>query len=127
MRTIARFNIGRGGRFNNPGHLTYEGTYDKGLTDFAITGYNGTYAYIAGDNGEMTEEELKGRKLLDDQGNDLGAEYGDMVGSLDWDGEYDTDVFVYLDEIELDDRYYNAITACKGYVESEVLEYIDNL
>lgn len=113
--TILHFHKGRGGRFYNAGHLTYEGVYDKGLADFAFT--HGATEYDG--------------YLIDEAGNYLGdARADDNVGILDWDGDYDTDYFVYLSEVEFDDRWYNAIISAieKGnYVEREVEEYINSL
>ena len=125
--TILHFHIGRGGRFYNSNYLTYEGVYNKGLTDFAISGYNGFYAYIEGDDGKTPDEELIGRDLVDENDNRLNAKYGDEVGILDWDGEYDTDIFIYLVDVEYDDKYYNTIMNYDGYTESEVAEYIAQL
>ena len=125
--TILYFHIGRGGRFYNPNYLTYEGVYNKGLTDFAIDGYRGFYAYVKGDDGETPDEQLIGRELVDEHEHNLGAKYGDEVGVLDWDGEYDTDIFIYLTDVEYDDRYYGTIIDYDQYTEAEVAEYIAQL
>lgn len=65
-----------------------------------------------------------GLPLYDASGSYLGADYGDEVGTLNWDGEYDSDKFMYLDKIEYDDKYYNAIKNSKNHIESEVAEYL---
>lgn len=110
--TILHFHIGRGGRFYNSNHLTYEGVYNEGLASFAFT------------HGATENDGY----LIDEAGNYLGdAKADDEVGVLDWDGEYDTDIFIYLVDVEYDDKYYNTIMNYDGYTESEVVEYIAQL
>lgn len=113
---ILHFHVGRGGRFYNQGFMTYEG--EESLSDFVA--HNGQDIFVDNDGYYM-----------DGAGNSLGdAKEGDEVGVLDFDGEYDTDYFVYMSEIEIDDRWYDAIMkAIKngGYVEHEVEEYVNSL
>jgi hypothetical protein len=110
--TILHFHIGRGGSFHNQGYLTYEGVYNQGLTSFA-------FEHGASENDGY---------LIDEAGNYLGdAKENDMVGILDWDGDYDTDIFIYLTDVEYKDRYYDAIMNCGDYIESEVVEYVGEL
>jgi hypothetical protein len=114
--TILHFHIGRGGRFYNQGFITYKG--EESLSDFVA--HNGQNIFIDNDGYYM-----------DGAGNSLGdAKEGDEVGVLDFDGEYDTDYFIYMSEIEIDDRWYDAIMkAIKGgsYVEREVEDYVNSL
>lgn len=116
--TILHFHTGRGGRYNNQGYTTYEGVYEKGLTDFALT-YGATT--------EGNDEYQDGQELIDGNGKSLGAKYGDMVGYLDWDGDYDSDSFMYLNEVEFDDSAFQTIVSSDEYLEPNVRAYIANL
>ena len=113
---ILHFHKGRGGRFYNQGYITYEG--EESLSDFVA--HNGQDVFLDEDGYYM-----------DGAGNSLGtAKEGDDVGTLDFDGEYDTDYFIYMSDIEIDDRWYDAvIKAIKNgdYVEREVQEYVEGL
>lgn len=99
---IVSFHIGRGGRFNNPGHITYE-PYVERLRDL----YN-----------DMTiiEEDEEGNRLpveqhvmYDSGGKEIlrGLDIYEETGTLDIDGEYDTYIVVRLDEMP--EKYENAL------------------
>jgi hypothetical protein len=84
-KTILHFHTGRGGKFNNQGHVTYCG--EKSILQI-----------LRNDNSVfISEDDLY---YIDNSGNELisveEAESG--VGKIDFDGEYDTDTCIFLEE-----------------------------
>lgn len=92
---IVAFHIGRGGRFHNPGHKTFNQHIQK-LSD------------CFGENFFIFKEDEDGNALPDGQwqlvdgGSNVilegRANIESKTGVLDWDGEYDTDIVQYLSE-----------------------------
>ena len=98
---IVAFHIGRGGRFHNPGHKTFNPHIQK-LSD------------CFSESCIVLSEDEDGNALSDDQwqlidgGSNVilegRANIESTTGVLDWDGQYDTDIVQYLsdcDESEL--------------------------
>lgn len=103
---LVAFHIGRGGRFHNPGHLTYE-PYTKSFADI-VNGDSKRWTFI-------NNEDEEGNTLPDDEwtltdSNDhVICEGRDEIeaetGRVSWDGEYDTDYVTRIkncDENELE-------------------------
>lgn len=116
-----RFHIGRGGRFNNAGHKTYEGTVND-LSDCF-----GDYIVISEDENGKPLPDSEWR-LVDGGGNVILSgrdEIESDTGILDWDGEYNTDIVRHLSECDDDEYQLILDTAERGaYVEKDVLAYV---
>ena len=92
---IVAFHVGRGGRFHNPGHKTFN-PYITELSD------------CFGESSMIFQEDEEGNPLPDEQwqlidsGGNVILEGRDNIesdtGILDWDGSYDTDIVKYLSE-----------------------------
>lgn len=92
---IVAFHVGRGGRFHNPGHKTYN-PYITELSD------------CFGESSMIFQEDEEGNPLPDEQwqlidsGGNVILEGRDNIesdtGILDWDGNYNTDIVKYLSE-----------------------------
>ena len=92
---IVAFHVGRGGRFHNPGHKTFN-PYITELSD------------CFGESSIIFKEDEEGNPLPDEQwqlidsGGNVILEGRDNIesdtGILDWDGDYNTDVVKYLSE-----------------------------
>lgn len=85
--TIVKFHIGRGGRYYNPGHLTFVG----------CEGINEGQAF---DELFLSEDETQ---YLDSQGEEVGltveeAETG--IGKINQDNEYDTTATMYITDCD---------------------------
>lgn len=96
-KTILHFHIGRGGRFNNPGYTTF-----KWIEDASIIENDIYYPKYKNGNDILRSNT---HYMLDANGNELSAtvnEYNNGVGVYDWDGTYDTDFFIYADELDED-------------------------
>lgn len=96
-KTILHFHTGRGGKFNNPGYTTFEGVEDASV----ISNYLYFPRYKNGNDILHSNRHY----MLDENGNELSAtvnEYNNGVGVFDWDGTYDTDFFIYADELDED-------------------------
>lgn len=92
--TILYFHIGRGGTFNNSGIMSFHG--DKNIQEVLnICDSAKQWSFFS------TRDE-KGRFItpsyFDQNGNFLitEKEVNSGIGKLDWDGDYDTDVCMYL-------------------------------
>lgn len=96
-KTILHFHIGRGGRFNNSGYTTFNGINSADI----ISNYLFFPKYKNGNDITRSNTHY----MLDENGNELSAtvnEYNSGVGTYDWDGDYDTDIFIYADELDED-------------------------
>lgn len=92
--TIVAFHIGRGGRFYNPGHITYEGEHDAS--------YISQHLYFP--TKKNGDEIITGNKeMLDLNNNGVGAtvsEYNRGIGTYDLDGTYDTWIFKKIKDLD---------------------------
>ena len=95
-KTIVYFHIGRGGRFNNQGHKSFNG--EKNILQVLSDCDN------SGQLNFIHERDEKGRfcspYYADCNGGFLISvkDANTGVGSLDWDGDYDSDYCQYLSE-----------------------------
>ncbi len=109
MKTIVKFHIGRGGRFNNAGHLSFEGVsrIDEGSSyDQLFLSHDETY-------------------FINDAGNEVGltveeAESG--IGTIDQDGAYDTTYTKHLEDVNY--KEFQAIKASDEWNKDELVEKI---
>ena len=92
---IVAFHEGRGGRFHNPGHLTYlpdvkclQDLYDDSL-------------YIVDIDQDDNKLPIEEHVLLDSGGNEIlhGKDIYEKTGVLDIDGQYDSYYVFHLDEM----------------------------
>lgn len=115
------FHIGRGGRFHNPGHLTFRGEED--------------FQYLiaeCSDSCIIISEDVDGNTLpdedwtLEDHGGNVilqgRSEIDARTGRLEWDGEYDTDYTTTADE--LSDEEIEAIKVSGAYISDELSDLI---
>lgn len=102
---FVRFHIGRGGRFYNPGHLSFvnEDNFQDLISackdDANLFEVNSVYDEETDTEKDLPEEEWylydAGNKILIQGKEAMEAE----TGCLDWDGEYDTDYVKTTDEL----------------------------
>lgn len=102
---FVRFHIGRGGRFNNQGHLSFvnEDNFQDLISackdDANLFEVNSVYDEETDTEKDLPEEEW----YLYDAGNKILVQGRDAMeadtGCLDWDGEYDTDYVKTTDEL----------------------------
>lgn len=104
-KLFVRFHIGRGGRFNNPGHLSF--VNEDNFQDLCRACGDKLDIIMFPDDEEdpfdlssmLDESEwcivdnASGRILVE------GAAVCERTGTLDWDGEYDTDYVKTTDEL----------------------------
>jgi 2',3'-cyclic-nucleotide 2'-phosphodiesterase (5'-nucleotidase family) len=122
-RVIVAFHVGRGGRFNNGGHITYIG--ESNFTD--LIGLNDSHLYyqdrVKGKFSKPYYSDCNGTIIVDTD------EYGKEVGTLEFDTIYDTDYCKYIEdcndsELELISNY----TGYKSYeLELFLKEFENNL
>lgn len=125
--TVLMYHIGRGGRFNNQGYLSFVDC--KKITE--CNGFDvNTYLYDRDEKGKYCKP-----YLTDGSGNILmnAEEYDEAmttgIGTLDFDGEYDTTYTTYLkdvseEEFELlnEDLKRSYLVMTNGANEEEVSE-----
>lgn len=107
MKRILKFHEGRGGRFFNPGYLTFE-SFDECIQD------DNTIA-----DSCFVEEETG--RLLSASGNELDYQFNeDGTGYINYDNNYDTIYYVMEDDltvgqqtclskIDVNDVYYDEV------------------
>ena len=104
-KLFVRFHVGRGGRFYNPGHLSFvnEDNFQDLISackdDANLFEVNSVYDEETDTEKDLPEEEWylydAGNKILVQGKEAMEAE----TGCLDWDGEYDTDYVKTTDEL----------------------------
>ena len=125
MNTL-KFKIGRGGRFNNSGHLTFEGIgdLDQEINEnfFSYENLEGSditqeevdiLNYCREGDADLIEKYNLGKIVVHFNGNVLMTDYElyaeNGVGTLDIDGDYNTVFTLLADTIEFDSREYNIL------------------
>lgn len=116
-QTIVKFHIGRGGRFNNQGHKTFEGRESW--------------------TNELNNLHLIDGEYYDDSGNSVGLTEDAVsqgIGILNYDNDYDTTICQYLsdcteEEVRLialsDDMNRNELLADYFEVPVEDIEWFE--
>lgn len=125
-QTVVHFHIGRGGRFNNGGHKTFEGVRDLSWP------YEYCTIIDCDEDGEPLPDEewtlimdasertlLEGREAIESR-----------TGVLNFDGIYDTDVFKYVedctdDELQLLKQAIDNHDLSAFHLTSEDIDYIN--
>ena len=115
---IVAFHIGRGGRFHNPGHKTFNPHIQK-LSD------------CFSESCIVLSEDKDGNALPDDQwqlidgGSNVilegRANIESTTGVLDWDGQYDTDIVQYLSDCDENEIQLILEAYDNDEVEAEIL------
>lgn len=119
---IVSFHIGRGGRFHNAGHRTFN-PYVKRLSDCFS---DSCTVFCEDEEGNPLPDEKW--QLIDGGGNVVlegRSAIESVTGILDWDGEYDTDIVKYLsecseDELETVYQFYLE----DGYMDGELKDAV---
>lgn len=95
--SIVQFHIGRGGSFRKPGQESLVGLYDF---QSVLSDDSGLWFEEEDENGNPLPD--KDWKVLDEAGGRVllqGREaIESLTGTLDYDGEYDTDICKYIDD-----------------------------
>lgn len=121
-KKVFHFHIGRGGRFNDPGHMTF-----VGIEPMYFREYDNIFEFDEDGNplpdDEWYTHDGVGELLLTGKAA-IKAE----TGILDYDGEYDTEIFKYLDDCDEDELWLIAKEIGKVYELDEdernyILEY----
>lgn len=112
--TIVAFHIGRGGRFNNGGHLNFLG--EGKISDYTEDCFAPVKIDENSDSDlpELVDDNSPEAEWTDCSGNGIGltnAEYQSGIGRIDMDGEYDTTYTMRLGDIEEDSKEWDAIFA----------------
>jgi hypothetical protein len=122
---IVAFHIGRGGRFHNPGHKSYNNNV-KNFQHLLQLEYDHLYLHNVDEVGnilpdeEWTMTDANGNVLL--EGRD---EIESETGILDYDGDYDTDIVKYVEDCDdgelalLYDAYLDG-----EYMDEEVKDFV---
>lgn len=125
-QTTLHFHTGRGGRFNNPGHRTFEGIESfsnliQRKSDYLFRSFENieeaeeaveenpelepilSYAVESGDGSEFEKEtsiDLGEYVLTDSAGHVLltAEEANEETGYIEWDNDYDADKVIYLED-----------------------------
>jgi len=151
-KTIIAFHIGRGGRFNNQGYLTFCG--EKKIGDFTEdlfcnfenqndfkkrVGFDSSHEDVKcildcltdedfdtlEENYGITKEMLGEKVYYAGNGSAVGLTEKDVesgIGRIDEDGEYDTTYTTYLDD--LSEGEIEAIKRDNGYKSQEIIDAI---
>ena len=91
-RTVVHFHIGRGGRFHKPGYKTFVGVEDMHSSESSIV-------FEQDEDGKPLPDE--DWVLVDGGGSELMRGKANILartGRLDYDGEYNTDIFKYIED-----------------------------
>ena len=89
---IVSFHIGRGGRFNNPGHATYIG--EENFQELISLSSKNIFEHNRDEKGRFCKPFLTGGWGESVTHDDIRGE----VGSLEFDGHYDTDTAKNIEE-----------------------------
>ena len=114
---IALFHIGRGGRFNNPGHLRFvafkriDDTHHFQMCFDKNRDANGRFCkpYLTDCNGNMIMNADEFKEALDTG-----------IGRLDFDGPYSTFYTTFLSDLSEDE-----LTAIERTKDGDLIEYVD--
>ncbi len=108
---IVKFHIGRGGRFNNQGHLTFKGVQriDEGDSFNELFFNDKTKEYQNCQGGEVGLTEVE-------------ADSG--IGRIDQDGDYDTTYTTTIEDLTEEEE--SLIRESSGYEAEQIIEYLEN-
>lgn len=126
MDTIyLHFHIGCGGRFNNAGHITFQG--EESLQDVIRKSSDFLFECNRDSKGRFMKKVLK-----DCSGHTVCETPDAMTGILEFDGSYDTDIVMSLEELEEELSYdgWNYYYVLQNYINaghavpSEVFDFV---
>lgn len=126
--TIVAFHIGRGGRFNNGGHLTFLG--EGKISDF--TEHCCAPSKVLIDeycNDTLVDDTDPNAVWTDMNGNEVdltNEEYNNGIGRIVMDGEYDTTYTMLLKDVDRGSQEWDAILASSNYDAEDALAYLWN-
>lgn len=142
-KTILSFKIGRGGRFNNEGYLTFL-DYDRPIKYYTDDLF-GPIKPGATPDDDPIDDYSPDAEWTDDQGRSVGltnAQYESGIGVIDYDGAYKTYYTKYLEDIDekeaqvvlrdyigprvFTERDYDWLKSIYGIHPSVVIEYLIN-
>lgn len=117
-RIVVAFHIGRGGRFNNAGHVTFIG--EKNFDELIQMNDEHLFYQDRLPNGRFSKPfytDLNGTVIVDTD------EFGKETGTLNFDNGYDTDTCCYLDDCSQEDlKIIAESTKWKSYELEKFLE-----
>lgn len=114
---IVSFQIGRGGKFYNPNHLTYVG--EKDLPELINMRDNELFVYDKDEDGNDCDP-----FVMDGNGNDVCSEIND-TGTLNFDGVYDT---MYAKKVEdCDSTELDVIAQSEEIKSAELEDYLQTI
>lgn len=119
---IVAFHIGRGGRFHNQGHKTFNPNIEK-LSDL----YDSSKHTIISEDADGEPLADKDWRLIDSGDNVIleGREaIESTTGILDWDGEYDTDIVQTIADCDENELCLLLEAYDNGEVDSDILPAI---
>lgn len=125
--TIVCFHIGRGGRFNNAGYLTFEGVRKINETsDFLNNCFHPRIVQDSSDEWEV--DESPEAEWTDGSGNSVeltNAQVASGVGRIEMDGDYDT---TYTKKLEdLTEKEIEAVReALPQWDAKQIIDFIEN-
>lgn len=117
-KIIVAFHKGRGGKYHNAGHLTFIG--EKNFQDLILMNSENIFEKNRDENGKFCNPYLtdwSGNNITDD---DIRGE----VGTLDFDGQYDTDIAKYIEDCA--DWELEKIATSDQYRSPKLLEWLSN-
>lgn len=118
QKIIVAFHTGRGGRFHNGGHVTFIG--EKNFQDLILMNSNNLFEKNRDENGKFCKP-----YLTDDSGNHItDDDIRGEVGTLDFDGQYDTDRAKYIEDCA--DWEIEKIAKSSEYKSYELREWLSN-
>jgi len=119
-KTILAFHIGRGGRFNNQGHVSFRGV--ETLNEVIGKISNWTFEHTRDSEGKFCTP-----YLADHNGNHLIdlKELATGTGTLNFDNDYDTYYCLRLEDCG--DKEIAAIERSNEYGKEEILELLSEI
>ncbi len=117
-KIIVALHIGRGGHFNNPGHLFYLG--EKNFQDLISQEYIHIFPMNKDDKGRFCKP-----FFVDGSGNVVSEDDPNgLIGTLDFDRQFDTDYCKYIEDC--DERELTLMATTNEYKEPKIVAFLEN-
>ena len=117
-KIIVAFHIGRGGRHNNPGHLTFIG--EKNFQELLSLNSDNIFEHNRDEKGRFCTPFLTDSQQCSITHDDIRGE----VGRLDFDGYCDTDTARYIEDCT--DSELEVIVESDLYKSGQLAEWLVN-
>lgn len=119
QRIIVAFHTGRGGQFYNGGHKKFIG--EKTFQDLITMNDQHLFTQNRDEKGRFTK-----LYITDQNGTTIVAaeDFASETGVLDFDGQYDTDAAVYIDDC--DDEEIRMIAESNEYKSIDLIMWLEN-